>query len=182
MPSIHRKKYFSWDLCGLRTSASHSSNLNSRTVLLLPFYVEWLAEGSQWGEFVSNHSGTQALYEIGYIFILSSAYLKNVYKCWKGRLLTTYVWIEAGRLIECKLTTHMLILTRFISRCLPLMGSSWKAKATSFLSWDSLPPRVVAYKSRHQRKKKKIYLLMRLIHPSRGHNIWVKLVLQLLEK
>lgn len=36
-----------------------------------------------------------------------------------------------------------------------LTGSSWKAKATSFLSWDSLPPQVVAYKSRHQRKKEK---------------------------
>lgn len=31
-------------------------------------------------------------------------------------------------------------------------------------------------------KRKKIYLLMKLIHPSRGHNIWVKLVPQLLEK
>ena len=30
-------------------------------------------------------------------------------------------------------------------------------KAASFLSWDSLPQQVVAYKSKHQRRKKKIY-------------------------
>ena len=122
------KNSFSWDLCGLRASASHSSNSNLRRVLLLPFYVEWLAEESRWGELVSNHSGTLALYEIGYIFILSSAYLKNVYKCWKGRLLTTYVWIKAGRLRECKLTTRMLVLTRFISRCLLFNGKLMESK------------------------------------------------------
>lgn len=68
---------------------------------------------------VGRRGGEEALCEIGHIFILSSAHLKKDCVQMRKRKTSDSTRVNKGRLIGCKLTTHMLILTRAILRRWP---------------------------------------------------------------